>query len=229
MDKVSSRQQSGGWERIKQYLDTCVIKRVCLVLLCWWLKEKTRCSCWSFGESRVFWLTETRRYSCPNRDAQEDELSVPDLPFQRLILIELKNATWLFAVKVWHYLIQYYHFRSKTGGYMQGKSQPIAQPLCFSSKTNPKAKKHEHLNNDISIRWWEDEVFLPCIQDILCFYTRIIRKPVWLMQSLPKPLPVMKIQGYYFCLKMGLTEETGIHLLVQGLLSLNQELNNWFF
>lgn len=48
------------------------------------------------------------------------------------------------------------------------------------------------------------------------------------MQSLPKPLPVVKILGYYFCLKMGLTEETGIHLLVQGLLSLNKELKNWF-
>lgn len=49
------------------------------------------------------------------------------------------------------------------------------------------------------------------IQVWLCFYTRIVRKPVWLKESLKKPATAgLKILGYYFCLKTGPTETVGL-------------------
>lgn len=52
-----------------------------------------------------------------------------------------EEVTWRFAVKFWHYLILCYNFGSEEGRRTR-VWQPIAQPLCFGLKTNPKAGKH---------------------------------------------------------------------------------------
>lgn len=90
-------------------------------------KKEKRCSCRSFGETHVFWLTKMevvqvlqQRSSSRQQDGQcglsiPPLCALPDFPFQRLILIELKNVTWFFAIKFWYYLILCYNVRSEEG------------------------------------------------------------------------------------------------------------------